>query len=86
MKQAKPRLESEFRVLIGNRRSQAAEMVQLLTVVRVPGMAIQPQVLANKTNNTILVRATGPVVDIDEPIDLVVADAMLRRPRSRARR
>jgi mannose-6-phosphate isomerase-like protein (cupin superfamily) len=27
MKQAKPRLASEFKVLIGNRRSQAAEMV-----------------------------------------------------------
>ena len=47
--------------------SDATELSQLLVaVVRVAGMAIQPQIVANKTSNTVTVRATAPVVQIIE--------------------
>ena len=49
--------------------SDATELSQLLTgVVRVAGMAIQPTIVANKTSNTVTVRATAPVVQIIERI------------------
>ncbi len=49
--------------------ADATEMLQLLTaLIRVAGMAIQPQIVANKTANTITIRATGPVVQIAERI------------------
>lgn len=49
--------------------SDATELSQLLTaVVRVAGMPIQPTIVANKTSNTVTVRATGPVVQIIERI------------------
>ncbi|MFA5907504.1 MAG: hypothetical protein WC815_01880 [Vicinamibacterales bacterium] len=49
--------------------ADATEMSQLLTaLIRVAGMAIQPQIVANKTANTITIRATGPVVQIAERI------------------
>jgi type II secretory pathway component GspD/PulD (secretin) len=45
------------------------ELAQLLgQVVRVPGMAIQPVIIPNSLNNTITVRATGPVVAIVEQV------------------
>ncbi len=49
--------------------SDATELSQLLTgVIRVAGMAIQPTIFANKTANTITVRATASVVQIVERI------------------
>ncbi|HYE88939.1 MAG TPA: secretin N-terminal domain-containing protein, partial [Vicinamibacterales bacterium] len=49
--------------------ADATEMSQLLTqLVRVAGMAIQPQIVPNKTANTITVRATGPAVEVVEKI------------------
>jgi len=47
--------------------ADATEVSQLLTgIVRVAGVAIQPTIVANKTSNTITVRATGAVVQIVE--------------------
>jgi general secretion pathway protein D len=47
----------------------ATEMnTMLLGLVRVAGMPIQPQMVPNKTANTITVRATAPVVEIIEKI------------------
>ena len=37
-------------------------------MVRLSTMPVQPQVLANKTANTITVRATAPVMDVIEKI------------------
>ena len=49
--------------------ADATEMTQLLlTVLRVAGMPIQPQIVPNKTANTITIRATNPVVEIAERI------------------
>jgi len=49
--------------------ADATEMQTLLTgLIRVAGMAIQPQLVANKTANTITIRATAPVVQIAERI------------------
>ncbi len=49
--------------------SDATELSQLLTgLVRVAGQAVQPQIVPNKTANTITVRATGAVVQIVERI------------------
>jgi len=49
--------------------ADATEMNQtLITLVRVAGMAIQPQIVPNKTANTLTVRATAPVVEIIEKI------------------
>ncbi len=43
--------------------ADATEISRCCTgMVRVAGMAIQPQIVANKTTNTITVRATAPVV------------------------
>jgi len=47
--------------------ADATEMSQLLlTVLRVAGMPIQPQIVFSKTANTITIRATNPVVEIAE--------------------
>ena len=49
--------------------SDATELATLLIgMVRVAGMAIQPQIQPNKTSNTITVRATASVVEIVERI------------------
>jgi len=49
--------------------ADATELVQTLgTIMRLPGMAIQPAIIANKTANTITVRATSSVVQIIEKI------------------
>jgi general secretion pathway protein D len=49
--------------------ADATELVQTLgTIMRLPGMAIQPAIIANKTGNTITVRATASVVQIIEKI------------------
>jgi hypothetical protein len=45
------------------------ELTQLIsTIMRVPQMAVQPTVMANKTASTITVRATAAVVDIIERV------------------
>ena len=45
------------------------EMSQLLSsVLRPPGVAVQPQIVANKTGNSITIRATAPMVQIFEKI------------------
>ena len=49
--------------------ADATELSTLLVaLVRVAGMAIQPQIVANKTTNTLTVRATAPVVAIVERV------------------
>jgi general secretion pathway protein D len=49
--------------------ADATELTQILsTIVRLPGIAVQPGIVANKTANTITVRATAPVVQIIEKI------------------
>ena len=49
--------------------ADATELTQLLlTVLRVAGMPIQPQIVPNKTANTITIRATNAVVEIAERI------------------
>ena len=48
---------------------EAQELSQTIsTIMRVPQMAVQPTLMANKTANTITVRATAAVVDIIERI------------------
>ncbi len=46
--------------------TDATEMAQILNVMRVAGMAIQPQIVPNKTTNTIVVRASASVMGIIE--------------------
>src|SRR5262245_29931939 len=47
--------------------ADATELTQLLlTVLRVAGMAIQPQIVPNKTANTVTIRGTAPVLEIAE--------------------
>ena len=49
--------------------ADATELSTLLVgLLRVAGMAIQPQIVANKTTNTITIRATAPVVMIAERV------------------
>jgi type II secretory pathway component GspD/PulD (secretin) len=49
--------------------ADASELSQLLTaLIRVAGQAVQPQIVANKTANTLTIRATAPVVQIAERI------------------
>ena len=66
--------------------ADATEISQLITgIVRVAGVAIQPTIVANKTANTITVRATGSVVQIiermissnDKPRAEVVVDVQI---------
>ena len=76
--------------------ADATEMSTLLVaLVRVAGMAIQPQIVANKTTNTLTVRATAPVVAIvervieanDKPRAEVMVDVqILEVSRERAKR
>jgi general secretion pathway protein D len=49
--------------------SDPTEMAQLLsTVLRPPGVAVQPQIVPNKTGNSVTIRATAPMVQIFEKI------------------
>ncbi len=49
--------------------ADATELTQtLVQLIRVAGMAVQPQIVPNKTANTITIRATNPVVQIAEKI------------------
>lgn len=49
--------------------ADATEVAQTInTVIRVPQMAVQPTVIANKTANTITIRATTAVADVIERI------------------
>lgn len=49
--------------------SDATELAQMINqVIRVPAMAVQPVIAANKTNNTITVRATTAVASIIEKL------------------
>ncbi len=49
--------------------ADATEMAQLLsTVLRPPGVAVQPQIVPNKTGNSVTIRATAPMVQIFEKI------------------
>jgi general secretion pathway protein D len=76
--------------------SDATELATLLIgMVRVAGMAIQPQIQPNKTSNTITVRATASVVEIverviesnDKPRAEVMVDVqILEVSRERAKR
>ncbi|MGE0042972.1 MAG: tetratricopeptide repeat protein, partial [Vicinamibacterales bacterium] len=76
--------------------ADASELAQLLTgVIRVPGMAIQPSIVANKTANTVTVRASSSVAQIierivaanDKPRAEVVIDVqILEVSRERAKR
>lgn len=75
--------------------ADATELAQMInTVIRVPNMAIQPQITANKTANTIVVRASSNVAAIierlieanDNPRAEVVVDVqILEVNRNRAR-
>ncbi len=75
--------------------SDATELAQLInTVIRVPAMAIQPMIAANKTSNTITVRASTSVAGIiermveanDKPRAEVVVDvSILEVSRERAK-
>jgi type II secretory pathway component GspD/PulD (secretin) len=49
--------------------SDATELAQILNgVVRIPALAVAPQIVANKTNNTITVRASANIVQIIERV------------------
>jgi general secretion pathway protein D len=49
--------------------ADATELSQILsTIIRLPGIAVQPGIVPNRTTNTITVRATAPVVGIIERI------------------
>ena len=76
--------------------ADATELAQLVnTVILAPQMAIQPRIAANKTANTITVRASAPVADIIEKIirtndkpraEVVVDVQILEVSRERAKR
>ncbi len=49
--------------------ADATEIAQILNgVIRIPALAVAPQIVANKTNNTITVRASANIVQIIERI------------------
>lgn len=49
--------------------ADATELAQILNgVIRIPALAVAPQIVANKTNNTITVRASANIVQIIERI------------------
>jgi type II secretory pathway component GspD/PulD (secretin) len=49
--------------------ADATEVSQILNaVIRIPALAVAPQIVANKTNNTITVRASASIVQIIERI------------------
>ena len=76
--------------------ADVAEIAQIVnSMVRVSTMPVQPQVLGNKTANTITVRATAPVVEVIEKIirandrpraEVVVDVQILEVNRQRAKR
>ena len=76
--------------------ADATELAQLVnTVILAPQMAIQPRIAANKTANTITVRAAAPVAEIieqvikinDKPRAEVIIDVqILEVSRERAKR
>ncbi len=75
--------------------SDATEMNQLLSsMIRVPGIAVQPAIVANKTTNSVTVRAGANIVGIIEKIidqvdkpraELVIDVEILEVDRSRAK-
>ena len=76
--------------------ADVAEIAQIINqMVRVSTMAVPPQVLGNKTANTLTVRATAPVVEVIEKIirsndrpraEVVVDVQILEVNRARAKR
>ncbi len=76
--------------------ADATELAQLVnTVILAPQMAIQPRIAANKTANTITVRASAPVAEIIEQIikindkpraEVVIDVQILEVSRERAKR
>ena len=49
--------------------ADATELAQILNgIIRIPALAVAPQIVANKTNNTITVRASANIVAIIERI------------------
>jgi type II secretory pathway component GspD/PulD (secretin) len=49
--------------------ADATELAQILNgVIRIPALAVAPQIVANKTNNTITVRASATIVQIIQRI------------------
>src|SRR5207247_3786917 len=49
--------------------ADVTELSQTLSqLIRIPGIAVQPMIALNKTNNTLTVRATTAVVDIIEKV------------------
>ena len=75
--------------------SDATEVAQILNgVIRIPSLAVAPQIVANKTNNTITVRATANIVAIIERVisqndnpkaEVVIDIQILEVNRSRAK-
>ena len=75
--------------------ADATEVAQILNVViRIPALAVAPQIVANKTNNTITVRATANIVAIIERVieqndnpkaEIVIDIQILEVNRSRAK-
>jgi general secretion pathway protein D len=76
--------------------ADASELAQLInTVILAPQMAIQPRIAANKTANTITVRASAPVAGIIEQVikindkpraEIVIDVQILEVSRERAKR
>ena len=75
--------------------ADATEIAQILNgVIRIPALAVAPQIVANKTNNTITVRATANIVAIIERVieqndnpraEVVIDIQILEVNRSRAK-
>jgi general secretion pathway protein D len=75
--------------------ADATEVAQILNgVIRIPALAVAPQIVANKTSNTITVRASANIVQIIERIiqqndnpkaEVVIDVQILEVNRSRAR-
>jgi general secretion pathway protein D len=75
--------------------SDATELAQILNgIIRIPALAVAPQIVANKTNNTITVRASANIVAIIERIveqndnpkaEVVIDVQILEVNRSRAK-
>ena len=75
--------------------ADATELAQILNgIIRIPALAVAPQIVANKTNNTITVRASSNIVQIIERIveqndnpkaEIIVDVQILEVNRGRAR-
>ncbi|MBI4885727.1 MAG: hypothetical protein HY824_01415, partial [Acidobacteria bacterium] len=75
--------------------ADATEVAQILNgVIRIPALAVAPQIVANKTNNTITVRASANIVQIIERVveqndnpkaEIVIDVQILEVNRSRAK-